>query len=473
LKRARELGADTATIDERVNSQLRRAIRDRIGNLQLRTTDVSLVEGNGASFWRGLQSAMPTFALFKSDREITDQDPDAQDPLTTAVKEAVKEKEAELNAIAAYIEAQVKRIAELTLKKLREMDPTLATTLSPQFPTPKWASLFKASISGDENIPINKRGSGVKRLILLNFFRARAEQLTRDEKRENTIYAIEEPETSQHPRNQRLLIRALQALAGRDQVIISTHTPVLARIIPATALRFIDCTATGQRTVRQGGDEATNQVIANSLGVLPDHTVKMFIGVEGKHDISFLKQMSRLLIAGGEAVPDLERLETDGQIIFTPFGGSNLALWSDRLGNLNRPALHIYDRDTTPPAHPQYQRQVDAVNAGVGCEAYSTTKREIENYLHHDAINLALADAGMTVTFTAPFKEFDDVPALFVARLNAVAPPSNKWGVTRAKDFLCNNVAARMTKPMLDEIDPAGEVREWFRRIEALLATVQ
>ncbi|GBD95464.1 hypothetical protein BMS3Abin06_00336 [bacterium BMS3Abin06] len=93
------------------------------------------------------------------------------------------------------------------------MDASLASQLNPQFTAPKWESLFKASITGDDDIPINKRGSGVKRLILLNFFRAKAEQVAREKVRHDIIYAIEEPETSQHPNNQRMLLRALSDLS--------------------------------------------------------------------------------------------------------------------------------------------------------------------------------------------------------------------------------------------------------------------
>ncbi len=64
----------------------------------------------------------------------------------------------------------------------------------------------------------------MRRLILLNFFRAKAEQLMSDNNRQNAIYAIEEPETSQHPRNQRLLISALQDLAGRVDRHYDAHT---------------------------------------------------------------------------------------------------------------------------------------------------------------------------------------------------------------------------------------------------------
>lgn len=64
-----------------------------------------------------------------------------------------------------------------TLAKLQEMDEDLAASLVPEFKSePKFDSLFKLSIKSDDDISINKRGSGVRRLILLNFFRAEAER---------------------------------------------------------------------------------------------------------------------------------------------------------------------------------------------------------------------------------------------------------------------------------------------------------
>jgi putative ATP-dependent endonuclease of OLD family len=472
-KRAIDVGADTTAIDKKVNAQLRSVIRTIAADLELNPTELSLMEGNGQSVWKGIQAVLPAFALFKSDRTSTDQDPEAQDPLNAAIKEAVKQKEAELNAIAAHIEQEVKKIADLTLKKLQEMDPSLATTLSPQFPVPKWANLFKASITGDGDIPINKRGSGVRRLILLNFFRAKSEQLMRDNNKQNAIYAVEEPETSQHPHNQRMLVSALQELAGRDQVIITTHTPMLARVIPSTSLRFINTRDDKTKEILKGGDDDTNNKIAKSLGVLPDHNVRLFIGVEGKHDIPFLKGMSRMLINAGEDVPDLEQLEVNGEVIFTPLGGSLLAIWCNRLANLNRPEFHIYDRDTAPPAPPKYQQYADEVNARNGCMAISTNKREAENYIHYEAINLALVDAGIGLVLGAAISDFDDVPAMMVDQINAVVPQHNKWKENRAKEFLCNAATSKMTKDMLDETDPNGDVIGWFNNMGQMLKANQ
>lgn len=469
--RARELNIPLDTVDQRVNSQLRAAIRSYVGDLALDVREITLAEGNGVSVWKGMQAQMPSFALFKSDRASTDQDPEAQDPLNAAIKEAVRQKEPELNAIAIHIEAEVRKIAELTLKKLQEMDPSLASSLTPNFPPPKWANLFKASITGDDDIPINKRGSGVRRLILLNFFRAKSEQIIREQHRPNAIYAIEEPETSQHPRNQRLLISALQEITGTDQVILTTHTPMLARALPASALRFITKDENNQIAILNGGEDGTNVLIAKSLGVLPDHNVKIFIGVEGKHDISFLKNMSTMLIDSGSKVPDLNKLELEGELIFTPLGGSALALWCNRLANLNRPEFHIYDRDDAPPSPPKYQRYIEEVNRRNGCLALATNKREMENYIHLSAINLALNEAGIATNLDSPINNFDDVPSLLFRKVNEVVNASDMWGQGRAKEFLCNSAIKKLTIEMLRETDTNNEILGWFDRIAEMLET--
>ncbi|BAR96669.1 predicted ATP-dependent endonuclease, OLD family [Prevotella intermedia] len=60
------------------------------------------------------------------------------------------------------------------------MNPDIAEGLEVKIPEVKdlkWAELFKSvSIEGNDGIAMNKRGSGVRRLILLNFFRAKAEE---------------------------------------------------------------------------------------------------------------------------------------------------------------------------------------------------------------------------------------------------------------------------------------------------------
>ena len=125
------------------------------------------------------------------------------------------------------------------------MNPEIAQSLNPVIPTVeslKWIDVFKnVSITGDEDIPINKRGSGVKRLVLLNFFRAEAERRKEENDIPSIIYAIEEPETSQHPKHQRKLIEAFIELSktNNTQIIMTTHSPSIVKLLKFEHIKLI------------------------------------------------------------------------------------------------------------------------------------------------------------------------------------------------------------------------------------------
>jgi len=84
-KRAKELGVKLEGIDPKINAQIRERIREHLGDLKLAPTMIPLNEDNAKKIWTELKKYLPAFALFKSDRASTDQDPEAQDPLKAAV----------------------------------------------------------------------------------------------------------------------------------------------------------------------------------------------------------------------------------------------------------------------------------------------------------------------------------------------------------------------------------------------------
>src|SRR5690606_24762470 len=145
---------------------------------------------------------------------------EVQDPMRIAVKEILDDPviQASLTNVAETVRVRLEEVAARTLTKLAELNPKIAQSLNPRIPDSsslKWGDVFKSvSISGDHDIPINKRGSGVKRLVLISFFRAEAERRQSQLALPDIVYAIEEPETSQHPEHQRSLASALIALAG-------------------------------------------------------------------------------------------------------------------------------------------------------------------------------------------------------------------------------------------------------------------
>ena len=87
--------------------------------------------------------------------------------------------------------------------------------------------------------------------------------------------------------------------------MVTTHTPMLARAVADTDIRYIHDKGPSRALATGGGDYAN---IARSLGVLPDHDVQLFIGVEGPNDIAFLSNVARVLSDAGEAVPRLDSL---------------------------------------------------------------------------------------------------------------------------------------------------------------------
>lgn len=234
--------------DEKKNSVMRKAIWTHYSaEIQLSDTEIDVTKEDAKNIWDHLKNYMPLYSLFQSDRKNSDGDSEIQDPMKLAVQEILKETSIKksLNQVAAEVASKLKEVAGRTLEKLQEMNPEVANSLNPIIPsaeTLKWSDVFKnVSIAGDEDIPINKRGSGVKRLILLNFFRAEAERRKSEKSVPDIIYAIEEPETSQHPDHQKKLIDAFIEMSKgqHTQIILTTHSPAIVKMLAFEHLKLI------------------------------------------------------------------------------------------------------------------------------------------------------------------------------------------------------------------------------------------
>lgn len=227
-------------------------------NLCLEEIEIDVTKGETKTIWDRLRDYLPIYTLFQSDRKNSDGDNEVQDPLKEAVKEILANVELreQLSRIASEVEGKLREVSVRTLEKLREMNPEVASSLNPVIPSVdnlKWADVFKnVSITGDDDIPINKRGSGTKRLILLNFFRAEAERRRMELDNTNIIYAIEEPETSQHTENQKILINAFKVLAAspNTQIIMTTHSANIVKELDFSNLRLVSV-VNGNKTITE------------------------------------------------------------------------------------------------------------------------------------------------------------------------------------------------------------------------------
>lgn len=223
--------------DKTRNSELRKAIWNGQGVMELQEIEIEVAKIDAKNIWEQLKSYMPLYSLFQADRKNSDGDNEVQDPMRLAVREILGDPaiQASLGEVADTVKTRLDEVAAQTLTKLNELNPEIASSLNPQIPETsslKWIDVFKnVAIAGDEEIPINKRGSGVKRLILISFFRAEAERRQREAGLPSVVYAIEEPETSQHPEHQRALMSALIALseAAGTQILLTSHSPEIVK----------------------------------------------------------------------------------------------------------------------------------------------------------------------------------------------------------------------------------------------------
>jgi predicted ATP-dependent endonuclease of OLD family len=401
-KLGKERDVEDAVADKRVASQWRQAIRTAVQPLNLTETLLDVDKGlstEGKSVWGKIQDQLPTFALFKADRESSDGDAEAKNPLQQAVKEAQSALQAQITALEEQIEQSVLDVAGRTLDKLREMAPELANELTPRFKDkPKWT--FNFTLDGENGIPINKRGSGVRRLILLNFFRAEAEKFVAGSQRK-VIYAIEEPETSQHPNYQIMLMKALLDLANQDnrQILVTTHVPALAGLIPIDGVRYVTKNDDGFPIVKMPSDDVLKEA-AESLGVLPETGMERARGVvlvEGKSDVTFLRHATKSLKDAGHIHTSLEEA---GIVPLQTGGSGNVKHWvTHKLADdLGLPWCVFLDSDIggSPEQVKSILKRKSEVEAQ-GRAFYSTRKREIENYLCPDLIKV---ESGKEVTYT-------------------------------------------------------------------------
>ena len=200
---ADEVEANLEGVNKKKNPPLRKAIRNKISSdvelMEIKIDGSLDTENNLKEVWKSLEKILPIFSLFKVDKNIDDKDKDVQDPMKLAIQEALAVPE--IKELLDKIEEEVKKkstnVAERTIEKLKEIDESLAEKLKSDFnKVPTWDKIFDLTLLNENNIPLNKRGSGIKRLVLLSFFQAQAEKRKREENAPSIIYAIEEPETS-------------------------------------------------------------------------------------------------------------------------------------------------------------------------------------------------------------------------------------------------------------------------------------
>lgn len=434
--------------DKRKRAEIRKAIYSVSDLNEISTIEMPIDKEDGKNIWESLSKDLPLFFLFQADRINKDTDKEVQDPLKIITKRAIETVAEKLEEVTKLIKESAEKIGIETIEKLKEMNPDLAKVLKPDVSTKAWDTIFSFSFMGDDNIPMNKRGSGVRRLITLNYFRAEAERKVNSSK--SLIYAIEEPETSQHPDHQNLLVTALNELAQKEnyQVIITTHSPEVAKQLKNENLILIDKKEGENYIVK---DDQKLKAISNTLG-LSSYIGKLVICLEGNNDINFLTNLNKY-IPDFKKIIDLEK----EKIKIIPMGGSSLINWVDReyLEGSNVIEFHLYDKD----ADNKYKTSIDKINErNNSSKGLLTKKREMENYipacLYENEFEIDLkgvldwdnADIGNIVTNKT--KKFNDEMIV--------------------KSIANGKLTKLITKEHLIELNCFEEIENWFKEIKEL-----
>ena len=506
------------------NPDMRHAIYEHFaseGSLDLaeREVDLDRPKDRGDQFaeprkiWKKLNDRhLPVFSLFKAENVQGDKERTVRNPLHSTVQQAIKDLESEFSEIAEEIERRVQETTTRTLERLRQDYPELEGSLEPEYKPPKWESAFSLDVlKGAEDVPLNKRGAGVRRLVVLAFFQAEADK-KRQDRREGqetppVIYAIEEPETSQHPNFQRDIVQALQSLAeAGDQVILTTHVPGLAELLPTESIRYVDRPRQGATPRIRTGENDSNVLLeaARSLGVLPSalpsQGASIAIWVEGDTDVWVLDAIAQRLSEEGRLPTPLEPHK-----LYYVIGNSGDKLKAfvngQYLDDLGLPQFYLRDSDkagreeegsSIPEEVAERVSRWRERGEGLPIDVRTTNKREIENYIHFDAVdrvcdadvNLASRVGNLDLDFDQISKRDQPVwRALQEAKesLGFRFPEAYRRGVpikfTNPKHVLCGLVLPEMSLGELRERcsttdredQERSEVEEWFHVMADLL----
>ena len=446
------------SINKTVSSEIRKSLYEHHinnnGTFENKLIDIS--KEDAKDIWSKINENLPIFFLFKSDRSNVDSDSEVQNPLKIATKNALRELQNELDSISNIVKEAVKVIGDKTIEKLREMDEEIASTLTTELNTKAWDSIFSFELIDDRGIPLNKRGSGVRRLMLLSYFRAEADRLMSETNKNNVIYAIEEPETAQHPNYQKMIIDTFKDIAtdNKHQIIITTHTPEIAKMVRPEQIIFIRKNKFNKPEIIVDNNDKRREVI-KSLGILPNIQSKLVICVEGETDIMFIESISKLQCI--KNIIDLER----ENISIIPMRGGNLKSWIDKnyFKDSNVKEIHIYDSDVT-----EYIKKVDEINKNNDGRRWgiNTKRLEIENYISpkliEQALNIQIEDE-IKGTWSSV-----DVPKLIMEKYGQ----QKRMKENNIKCLLNGRIAKMIKKEDLIDIDAYDEICEWFGMISKI-----
>ena len=432
--------------NQNVNKTIKKAMREFLfnqqenPNLNIQEINVNSKESDIVDIYEKIKLKLPKFMLFRADRTNTDKDAEVTDITKAIAKNAVAEVEQQFIDIKQEIQQKIQDFSNQTLEKLKSFNEDIANSLSVNMQDKALESIFSYEFKSDDEIPFNKRGSGVKRLFLLSFFIADSER----QNHSNMIYAIEEPETSQHPDFQRKIIETLKTISQNNnrQVLITTHTPEIVKLVGKDEVIFVTKDENNARKILQKETLDIKQMVG-TLGILPYVSYKGVLFVEGESDIKFFKNLNKIDCLRGI-------FDIDSITIIPLRGGGNIENWirQDYLKGSNIKQIYFKDRDEGEQENIIEQENIKVI---------TTQKREIENYYPIDIVeNYFKSKLELDFIFSEnDKKEWDnkDIAKIISQRTTKFTEQTIK------KMFNCKDMWQQINENNLQNFD---EIKSWF-----------
>lgn len=190
------------------------------------------------------------------------------------------------------------------------------------------------SVNDGVNTLLELKGDGIKSLIAISIIQHVAKQRAT---KKNMVLVIEEPESHLHPNAIHKLNNVLKEISNKNQVIISTHSPLLVNRTDVSRNILVN-----KSKAIEGKNIST---IRDMLGVkIADNlqSANLIVLVEGKKDIQILSVILKKLS------PKIKKALEQGIISFDALdGGNNLAYKISIWKNLLCDVYVFLDHDKT------------------------------------------------------------------------------------------------------------------------------
>lgn len=492
-KKVKELNIEK-NVNQTINSSMRKGIisaliseNDSFQETRIPTKNM-LCEKD---IFDNISKALPDFYLFKADRKNSTSDDEIQNPMSIAVKRAFEldEVKTKIDEIQSIIIKELNEVNTSTIKKLEELNIEYGNTLNARITT-NWTSAIKNDIIDGNNIPINKRGSGIRRLLLLSYLMVEAEKKSFYKNKRNIIFAIEEPETALHPMMQKKFIEQLLSLSKANrfefgdetpsnadelrkyQVFITTHLPNFVSYADCNQIIYLY--KVKEKVERYKG-ENLKKFIQDEMGKIPVIDYKYIVFVEGENDVSALRHFGK--------IPELKSIFdiNSSSINIIPLKGSNLlkCIELEYYWDLPVKQYHLYDGDVS-----KYKTEIIDKKCNKDdnkkVRGTVTSLKEMENYIPRALIEVKLGlDLDLYADKWNNF-DFDIVNTLLSQRDTSVPQFNNIKHMTDSKEkekalkqYLSKTVLAGVTKELLEHENLYSEIESWFKNMKSLYDYVE